>query len=503
MEPAESSNQRGEKRPLEDEVEIDALQRRCQDMLRKAEELTTSIEADLASIAAASARLSEPPGRQGSGRAEQLACLEAQLRRVLQEKADLEEWATSRCREAEGRARAAEVARARADKAQMESWAELRCQDAERQARLAEARLEAKEKDTSPPSYWSKQQCSKERPVIYVELYRQQGTGANADQAGTHHDESIAVMMEAGVSHEDASAALKEFDGNIAEALAFHVESLANGGAGAAAEISQRAGAESARELELVLERFDAGHGPPSRASVVCVQRVQNQRLWEKYCARSSEIREAAGDGGVNERPLFHGSDMASLETITRDGFDIRVANLNGAMGAGAYFSESSSYSHIYSMKRPRGPGAPLGGGRFTFMMFPRPNTPRPTGLRQHGGRGRFRATAPLPQRMGPPRMPAIVLPRGPPAGPSARPPAVPALPGLGPGVQVPGNAGGRVVAMLLCRVALGRSARGQLGLRKPPEGFDSVTDATRNHSMYAIFDNAQAYPEYVIYYQA
>jgi len=62
---------------------------------------------------------------------------------------------------------------------------------------------------------------------------------------------------------------------------------------------------------------------------------------------------------------------------------------------------------------------------------------------------------------------------------------------------------------MLLCRVALGAVTRGQSGLRRPPiipnkPGmlYDSV-DGTLGvgEKMYAIFDNHQSYPEYIIHY--
>lgn len=73
---------------------------------------------------------------------------------------------------------------------------------------------------------------------------------------------------------------------------------------------------------------------------------------------------------------------------------------------------------------------------------------------------------------------------------------------------------------MLLCRVALGhvtqvtsciissQTAQGQSGLRRPPKRldksnslYDSVDGMLGNRKMYAIFDNHQSYPEYLIHY--
>lgn len=62
--------------------------------------------------------------------------------------------------------------------------------------------------------------------------------------------------------------------------------------------------------------------------------------------------------------------------------------------------------------------------------------------------------------------------------------------------------------AMFLCRVALGRLAKGHPGMRLPPKGSDAVscnggTSANKlGQSIFAVFDNAQAYPEFVIHFR-
>lgn len=58
--------------------------------------------------------------------------------------------------------------------------------------------------------------------------------------------------------------------------------------------------------------------------------------------------------------------------------------------------------------------------------------------------------------------------------------------------------------AMLLCRVALGKVTKGSSGLRRAPPGFDSVTRVTSERDeIFAVFDNAQSYPEYLVHYEA
>lgn len=61
---------------------------------------------------------------------------------------------------------------------------------------------------------------------------------------------------------------------------------------------------------------------------------------------------------------------------------------------------------------------------------------------------------------------------------------------------------------MMLCRVVLGRVGVAGPGIRKPPDGFESVGQAhgagnprtrislaSHPQTIYAVFDNAQAYP--------
>ena len=58
--------------------------------------------------------------------------------------------------------------------------------------------------------------------------------------------------------------------------------------------------------------------------------------------------------------------------------------------------------------------------------------------------------------------------------------------------------------AMLLCRVALGKVGLGNSRLRRPPPGFDSVCRNLdlQHNDIFAVFDNNQSYPEYIVHYQ-
>jgi len=141
------------------------------------------------------------------------------------------------------------------------------------------------------------------------------------------------------------------------------------------------------------------------------IERVQNNSLWQFYSLKKQVMDN---NNGSNERYLFHGSKTNAYDVIIKDGFDHRVSNMNGALGAGIYFASDSSTSQTY--------------------------------VTRYGNQRR----------------------------------------------------------MLYCRVLVGMSGQGSSGIRRPPnkpgtnELYDSVT---RNNTIYAIFDNHQAYPEYIIYF--
>uniref|UniRef100_A0A672TDR8 Poly [ADP-ribose] polymerase n=1 Tax=Sinocyclocheilus grahami TaxID=75366 RepID=A0A672TDR8_SINGR len=62
---------------------------------------------------------------------------------------------------------------------------------------------------------------------------------------------------------------------------------------------------------------------------------------------------------------------------------------------------------------------------------------------------------------------------------------------------------------MYLAKVLVGEFTKGKKGLRTPPKRsskgvhlYDSVTDKTKNPSMFVVFNDVQAYPEYLITFQ-
>jgi len=80
-----------------------------------------------------------------------------------------------------------------------------------------------------------------------------------------------------------------------------------------------------------------------SLSNVVRIERVQNPHLWTKYCLRRHEVELAAGSQHVNEQFLFHGCRKDIMAVISNEGFDIRVAGMQGSLGAGTYFAGTGS----------------------------------------------------------------------------------------------------------------------------------------------------------------
>lgn len=77
--------------------------------------------------------------------------------------------------------------------------------------------------------------------------------------------------------------------------------------------------------------------------------------------------------------------------------------------------------------------------------------------------------------------------------------------------VQGARQQGRGVYKMIVARVALGRQTQGASGMRRPPDGFDSVHSGAagvpnlragqqaQGQYCHVVFDNDQCYPEYLV----
>ncbi|KAG9469304.1 hypothetical protein GDO78_020875 [Eleutherodactylus coqui] len=155
------------------------------------------------------------------------------------------------------------------------------------------------------------------------------------------------------------------------------------------------------------------------QSTILKIQRVQNKDLWLNYQIKRQSI-DAKNGAMTNEKQLFHGTDVNSIQHINHNGFNRSYAGKHmAAYGNGTYFAVNADYS-------ARGYSPPDARGQ------------------KH---------------------------------------------------------------LYLARVLTGEFCMGQRGMVVPPaknpsnstDLYDSVTDNPRNPSMFIIFNDIQAYPEYHI----
>lgn len=162
----------------------------------------------------------------------------------------------------------------------------------------------------------------------------------------------------------------------------------------------------------------------------------------------------------------------------------MRLVAHTSAYGNGTYFAGQSATAYDYCLKpdtttAAAGYGAAGGalwaGGIGGMVMPPMPPLPRGAGA------GAAAAYAQIQQQM------QQMYGRG------------------VAGYQAPAP---RQYKMILARVALGKQTLGVAGMRRPPDGFDSVNSGNAHvhgraqgteHWCHVVFNNDQCYPEYLI----
>ncbi|XP_033751374.1 uncharacterized protein LOC117335471 [Pecten maximus] len=92
-----------------------------------------------------------------------------------------------------------------------------------------------------------------------------------------------------------------------------------------------------------------------SAKHITAIRRIQNPRLWQKFCLARKHMVEDYGQNQLNEKQLFHGTSTKAFDAICREGLDWRMCGENGtAFGQGTYFAKRAAYSDRYSQVPPR-----------------------------------------------------------------------------------------------------------------------------------------------------
>jgi hypothetical protein len=79
------------------------------------------------------------------------------------------------------------------------------------------------------------------------------------------------------------------------------------------------------------------------------IERIENELLWVKYATAIKYFKKGS------EQKLFHGTKPQCVDSISKNGFDYRLANLRGKYGAGIYCSPDSAFSNRYIYKASDG----------------------------------------------------------------------------------------------------------------------------------------------------
>ncbi|GAX74128.1 hypothetical protein CEUSTIGMA_g1577.t1 [Chlamydomonas eustigma] len=409
-----------------------------------------------------------------------------------------------------------------------------------------------------PPSTWHPFPPGQEMQTLFVQLpWTGDGEALQPGRFSSHGDNAVDADLEElvcdlcdnGVTVEDAKAALEYCDADWNKAVDFVQKSRRKGGAAyvvkrmreqqsltqssaltrvlaAAAQAAELKEAQQKQEKERIKQQMNQEalmvaelwekSSNLKRVQIKRIERIQNRKLWSKYCICKGEIDERVGP--QQDPMLWHGSSKSVLLKICTEGFDMRVSSMHGGLlGAGVYFAQSSQYSFSYSMKMDPLPSVVMPGsfiGPHSLIGVPLPYQP-PTVL----------PTLPAPQLTQ-----LLALPTGvtaaQPTNHGAGKPASSLTQTQLPSSKKKAHGRGRSkvsssktsavlsssipehvwkcrYAMLLCNVVIGISTPGNSMMRKPPEGYDSVYGSanlndTRN---YAVFDNFQAYPAYLVHF--
>ncbi|NXU15468.1 PAR12 polymerase, partial [Pardalotus punctatus] len=97
-------------------------------------------------------------------------------------------------------------------------------------------------------------------------------------------------------------------------------------------------------------------HQTMKNYSILKIQRIQNPSLWKVFQWQKEKMKRENGGKEVQEKLLFHGTDIISMKMVCTQNFDWRICGSNGInYGKGIYFARDACYSHAYCQAREKG----------------------------------------------------------------------------------------------------------------------------------------------------
>lgn len=108
---------------------------------------------------------------------------------------------------------------------------------------------------------------------------------------------------------------------------------------------------------------------------IVSISRIQNLDLWEIFCRKKKQLMRIQRRE-LEERRLFHGTEVKNVDSICKYNFDVRLAGQHGHLyGKGIYFAKHATYANKYS-RESKDPLLLYGGetrgvhGEYTKIIF-------------------------------------------------------------------------------------------------------------------------------------
>nr|XP_046234747.1 protein mono-ADP-ribosyltransferase PARP11-like [Scatophagus argus] len=84
--------------------------------------------------------------------------------------------------------------------------------------------------------------------------------------------------------------------------------------------------------------------------SIISICRIQNLDLWDIFCSKKKQLMRIKGIKEIQERRLFHGTEIKNVDSICKNNFDLRLAGLHAHVyGKGIYFARHASHADKYS----------------------------------------------------------------------------------------------------------------------------------------------------------
>ncbi|XP_026003572.1 poly [ADP-ribose] polymerase 11-like [Astatotilapia calliptera] len=125
--------------------------------------------------------------------------------------------------------------------------------------------------------------------------------------------------------------------------------------------------------------------------TILSINRIQNLDLWELYCRKKKQLMRIQGIKEIQERQLFHGTDIKNVDYICKYNFDVRLAGQHAhVFGKGIYFAKRAALADRYSPSSSKplpvygGKTQPVHSGETKIIFLARVMTGKPVAGQSH-----------------------------------------------------------------------------------------------------------------------